>query len=80
MTQWEYTTLTLRLVAGQGKVPGYFNRSQTVRNVSEDSEHDLNTLGAQGWELVSVLLLDLGSVDRGPSYACAILKRPLPQA
>ncbi len=75
--QWEYTTLTLRIAAGQGKVPGYFNRNQAVRNITDESEKALNLLGAQGWELVSVLLLELGSLDQGPSYACAVLKRPV---
>ena len=77
MTRWEYTTLTLRIAAGAGKTPGYFNRPQAVRNVTEESERDLNLLGNQGWELVSVLLLDLGSMDHGPNYAAALLKRPI---
>ncbi|MCE9613731.1 MAG: DUF4177 domain-containing protein [Lentisphaerae bacterium] len=76
MQQWEYTTLTLRIAPGQGKVPGFFNRSQTVRNIAEDSERDLNKLGAMGWELVNVLMLEYGAMDVGPTYACAILKRP----
>lgn len=78
MTTWEYTTLTLRVAPGQGKIPGYFNRQQTVRNVTDESEKALNELGAQGWELVNVLLLDMGTIEQGPTYACAILKRPLP--
>lgn len=78
MITWEYRTLTLRVAPGQGKVPGYFTRQQAVRDVTAESEKDLNALGAAGWELVNVLLLDLGSAEQGPTYACAILKRPLP--
>lgn len=77
MSQWEYTTLTLRIGPGQGKMPGFFNRAQAVRNITPESEKDLNTMGALGWELVNVLLLDLGSVESGPTYACGVLKRPL---
>lgn len=75
MPQWEYTTLTLRISAGQGKMPGFFARGQVSRNITPDSQADLNVFGAKGWELVSVLLLELGTMESGPSYACAILKR-----
>ena len=76
MTHWEYRTHIIRLSTGQGKVPGYFNRSQPVRVVHPESLKDLNDLGRQGWELVSVVLLELGTVEAGPTAASAFLKRP----
>jgi hypothetical protein len=77
MTRWEYMSVTLRIAQGQGKVPGFFNRAASVRYISAESEQELNTLGQLGWELVTVLLLDLGSVEAGPAHACAMLKRPV---
>lgn len=76
MAHWEYRTVTLRVTQGQDKQAGYFARSQTIRAIHPDSERELNDLGRQGWEMVSVMLLDLGSVESGPSTATAFLKRP----
>ncbi|MDA0578066.1 MAG: hypothetical protein O3B24_08205 [Verrucomicrobia bacterium] len=80
MQQWEYRSLTIRVGTDSGKMPGYFARGQTSRGIEENSMQQLNTLGAEGWELVSVLLLELGTIDAGPNYACAMLKRPRPPA
>ena len=76
MVHWEYRTLIIRITGGQGKMPGYFTRSQPVRVVDPDSEMELDELGRQGWELVNVLLLELGTVEAGPTAATAFLKRP----
>lgn len=77
MQQWEYSTVVVRLTLSQGKLPGYFNRAQSVRNLSEESELELNRMGALGWELVNLVLLELGGIEGGPTYATAVFKRPL---
>ena len=76
MAHWEYRTLSLRISQGQDKRAGYFARAQTMRMIDPDSERELNDLGRQGWELVNVMLLELGTVEAGPSSAMAFLKRP----
>jgi hypothetical protein len=77
MTRWEYTTIYLKIASGADKKPGYFTRSEDFRMVTEDSENELNQMGAKGWELVSTCLLDLGTFESGPQSVTAFLKRPL---
>lgn len=66
MTRWEYQTVQLN-------VEGFFRP-----HVDEDSvDHQLDQLGAQGWELVTAFDLNRG---HGRSVEIvAMLKRPRPQ-
>ena len=65
---WEYQTLQFdfdgEAFISQG---GLFN--------SQKFNHELNRLGWEGWELVSVL--DTNQMQGGTKYVVAVLKRPL---
>jgi hypothetical protein len=79
MTRWEYKTVYLKIASGADKKPGYFTRSEDFRSITDNSDGELQQLGAEGWELVSICLLDMGSFESGPQSAAAFLKRPIEQ-
>ena len=67
---WEYETLTFDF-SGEAFISqgGLFNAA--------NFNHELNRLGWDGWELVSVF--DTNRVQGGTKYVVAVLKRPLTQ-
>jgi len=69
--------MTVKISQGMGKRPGFFTAADSVRAIADESEAELAELGRQGWELVSIILLDLGTFESGPSSAAAFLKRPI---
>lgn len=76
VTCWEYCSLPLRAAQGSGKRPGFFTRNELVRGIEDESEQAMAALGAAGWELVSVVMLDLGSFGTGATQLTAFFKRP----
>ena len=63
-TQWEYTTL---------KVPTDFGFFSGTDFDSNQLENQLNALGMEGWELVSIF--DIEKVKGGSKFVVAVLKR-----
>ena len=65
---WEYQTLAFNF-AGEAFISqgGLFN--------SQKFNHEMNRLGWDGWELVSVF--DTNRVQGGTRFVVAVLKRPL---
>ncbi len=66
MNHWEYKVLKLETESG------FFSGTEFD---SVELEKELNRLGAEGWELVSVFSIE--KVKGGSKYVNATLKRPL---
>ena len=68
---WEYHNVSFDFSAGTLMTKGgLFN--------AEEFNNELNRLGWDGWELVSVF--DTNRFDGGTRYVVAVLKRPLTDA
>lgn len=66
MNHWEYKVLKLETESG------FFSGTEFDGN---ELEKELNRLGAEGWELVSIFAIE--KVKGGSKYVNAALKRPL---
>ena len=77
MTKWEYTQRTITLSPERVRHKGYFRKFDTAKKAHSTSIDELQALGEEGWELVSVLpSASLGSETAAES-ALAIFKRPV---
>lgn len=77
MTQWEYITITIRIVQTRGKMAGYFTRHEFQRGIDPESEAEMTELGRDGWELVSVVPLSSAATPVDAARAAAFFKRAL---
>jgi hypothetical protein len=68
MMNWEYTTQPFDFSGEAFISPGGLFNSQKFN-------HELNRLGWEGWELVSVF--DTNRMNGGTRFVVAVLKRPL---
>lgn len=66
MTRWEYKVLKLETESS------FFTGTEFDES---ELEFELNHLGAEGWELVSIFSVE--KVKGGSKYVSAALKRPL---
>ncbi len=66
-TQWEYVVL---------KLPTDFGFFSGTDFDAAKLHDELNTRGAEGWELVSVF--DIEKVKGGSKFIMAVMKRPKP--
>jgi len=69
MTKWEYIVLPLRTKIGINR------RTQEKNAVIQNVQDELNDLGEEGWELISVQNVRL---ETGSLYTVVYLKRQKP--
>ncbi len=74
MSNWEYKTLSLKIVDKTEK--GKFFSLCYLQDVEEGAEIELSDIGSKGWELVSVMPIDYPGAVFGTKYAVAFFKRP----
>lgn len=77
MTKWEYTQRTIILAPARVRQKGYFRRFDTAKKAHATSLDELQQLGEEGWELVSVLPAASLALDDSSESALAIFKRPI---
>ena len=68
---WEYTTLSIKILHAKGLGTGF------AAAISHEAEVELQTLGEQGWELVSVMPADDATIlgASGTRSGLAFFKR-----
>jgi Domain of unknown function (DUF4177) len=71
-TRWEYHTLRLNIdMASDSWLSLSYHQE-----LDGSSEDEITRLGREGWELVSVLPLELPGITSGTRNAIAFFKRP----
>ena len=80
MASWEYKTLAIEIVQRSDPEKAanapWFSLHFPEQDVAEGAADHFDTLGDQGWELVSVIPLDPGGIVAGTRSAIAFFKRP----
>jgi hypothetical protein len=76
MTTWEYKTLNLKISEKLDRNSGFFSL-EYLQDVVDGSEVELSQLGAEGWEMVSVMPIDSPGIAAGTRNAVAFFKRTL---
>ena len=74
-TQWEYTTIGLRIVQRRERGSSFFTHHTMRSNLDDISITELTRAGKEGWELVSLVHVS-STGPGGADYAVGILKRP----